>query len=214
MTETKVLKISNLWDEKLQKKVQKLITKNQKYNVEIFDKKKQTYFKRGFRCYEVRWYDFLPLYIGFVISWFQLAYVYGVIRSTSGFDNHLYKKFLQKYIWALLIYFVYLVSTVSVILFFAPLMTVQSSVFFNVWANVGSSDFFSVFYRNIMVPFLFHSKAWLWTLLIFIIYPIFNLPHLLCALLLNYRSYSYVKYLILDDILKLKPNRFVKKIKG
>lgn len=219
---------SNYFSIKVKKKVDRIIAKNKLFN-EKYDlkrSKKKKFVKKTNSEYEdilsdgfslrkyptlfrLHWTFFLPLFIGFFLSWYHVNKVYGIIRSASCFDKTLYKRFRIKYIILIFVFFQFIIGDTFLIVFFTPLINIPSATFFSAWSTMGSHNgFFNDLATNIFTPF-FNSYTWVYSLLIFIFYSIFNYYSLIAKLLFNHKSKNYIRLIILFDNLKMKLNHFI-----
>lgn len=203
------------WPEEYHYKVDKVIAKNQRLNSsdEVSVYNKVPYF------FDVSWIDFLPFFIGWFHSLLSSSKTYGIIRSTTIFNEGLYWYFKERIVWSTLIHYLFGPIAIFVILFFCPIVGYQDhNVFFENWKSVfdnfftagGQEQATKIFAEKILANF-FQTDAWWVTLIFFAIAPCFNISTLFSYYFLNPENDQWMKLIILENEMKMKLSNFEKK---
>lgn len=196
------------WSQDVMKKVNKQIQRNAKFNFSP----NATVYKKVPSFYEIEWKDFLPLFLGWCHSLFMLSYTYGLIRSTTIFNKQLYKLFRNKLLLACLIHFIFGPILIFFLIFFTPLMAIESSQYYHIWGQLGKiplNEWTIMYSEQVFLPY-FNSNAWYICLSIFIFLPCLNVSTLLTSLIFNVKNDNYLKLFFLEDELKMKLTNFKK----
>lgn len=207
---------SHYWPKSYKRSVQKKIKKN-----EIFNSASKPVYKKFTKIYYRSFWEFMPLFIGWLVSFVRINLVYGRVRSTSCFNKVVYKNFKKKIIFCNLIHIIFGPFVFTIILCFQPLFAVDLKVFSESWSNLFLTTFASgnfdnnvsngleQFVSNIVIP-TYNSNAWLYGLILIAAVPIFNFSQIFSSWILNYRSKNYIQTLVTEDSLKIKISRLRK----
>lgn len=205
------------WSDSYYSKVNKIISKNNKYN---FSGKANVFHKVP-TYYKISWLDFLPFFIGWFYSLFKVCKTYGMIRSSSSFYKPLYNYF-RNWFWAAIVSFIITGPILFiVILVLAPTISIPISEYFGYWGSAfktfissgQQSEGIKLFAENIVNKF-FTTDAWWITILLLGFVPCINISTFISYLCFNKHNTSWVQLIILENELKMKLSNFEKKKKG
>ena len=207
---------SHYWPKSYKRSVQRKVKKNQKFN-----SVSKPIYKKFTKIYYSSFWEFMPLFIGWLISFVRINLTYGRIRSTSCFNKKVYKNFKKKIIFCNFIHIIFGPVIFILILCFQPLFVIDSKNFLESWNNLFLTifmpgDFASnvnngleQFMIDIVVP-TYNSNAWFYGLILIALVPIFNFSQIFSSLILNWHSKNYIKTLVTEDSLKIKISRLRK----
>lgn len=193
---------------KYSKKVKKQIEKNEKFN-----NSNKSIYKKYLSPFTLKWYFFIPFFIGYFISLFQVWSVCGKLKATAIFNKHLNSYFLWKRIGIRFFYFVYGPLLSLIILFTAPLIcgvTLSNYVqcwryFLNIDFNQESSISLFVF----LMKDALQNKGWINLVIVIFVHSFINIPVLLSWCVLHKVNDKVIRLYLLEDNLKLKITRLV-----
>lgn len=196
------------WNKSYYNKVIKLTNKNSKIN---FSPSATVYDKMP-SFYEISWLDFLPSFIGWCHALFNLAYTYGMIKSTTIFNKELYKRYKNKLMFCILGHFITCPVLILMVLLFTPLIDVKPDIYFSTMNNLFASlsdVTIAAWSENIVKPF-FNGMGWWVALLMLTFIPCLNISTFINYLLIGIVDDKFMKVIFLENELKMKISNFQK----
>lgn len=207
---------SQYWPESYKKSVEKKVKKNQKYNSANIP-----VYKKFPKMYLTSFCEYLPFFIGWLISLVRSNLAYGRMRSTTCFNKEIYKKFRKRIFLCNILHIIFGPCLFLVIIFIQPLFTVSLNSYNAAWNNFftvafGPGDFgtnfgnaFNQFSIDLIVP-TYNSAAWLYGLILLAAIPIVNFSQIFSSIILNFQTKNYIQTLVTEDSLKIKISRLRK----
>lgn len=207
---------SQYWPKSYKKSVEKSVKKNKKFN-----SVNRPIYKKFTKMYYASFWEYMPFFIGWLVSLVRSNLAYGRIRSTTCFNKQIYRKFRKRIVLCNLLHIIFGPCLFIIILCFQPLFTLNLQTFSNGWNNFfstafGPGDFgtnlsnaSNQFSIDIIQP-TYNTTAWLYGLILIAAIPIVNFSQIFSEIILNFQTKNYIQTLITEDSLKIKISRLRK----
>lgn len=207
---------SQYWPKSYKKSVERKVKKNQKYN-----STNKPVYKKFFKMYWASFWEYMPFFIGWLVSLVRCNFAYGRIRSTTCFNKEIYKKFKKRIFYCNLLHVIFGPCLFLIIIFFQPLFTISIDSYNAAWNNFfsvgfGPGDFgtnfgnaFNQISIDLIIP-TYNSSAWLYGLILLAAVPIVNFSQIFSEIILNFQTKNFIQTLVTEDSLKIKISRLRK----